>query len=91
MQEKKQAPIRTTQWVEESVFLAFQKTAKTRPDFEVLVREEGRDGNLVAVELSFSHVGRYVFTKRLISFVVHAMKDNYKQTVTTSEPVPVPA
>ena len=89
-QEKAQRPISTRQWVEEPVFLALQKTAKTRPDYEVLVTEIEKDGEVILAELSFRHIGRVLFVRRLTSFIIQAMKDNYKEP-TTSDPIPVPA
>lgn len=89
-QEKAQRPISTRQWVEESVFLALQKTAKTRPDYEVLVAEIEKDGDVVLTQLSFRNIGRVLFVRRLTSFIIQAMKDNYKEP-TTSGPISVPA
>jgi len=89
-QEQKEKPIITRQWVEEPVFLALQKTAKTRPDYEVSVTEIEQDGEVILAELTFRHIGRYLFVRRLTSFIIQAMKDNYKPTPTT-EPAPIPA
>lgn len=89
-EERTQRPISTRQWVEESVFLALQKTAKTRPDYEVLVTEIEKDGDVILAELSFRQIGRVLFVRRLTSFIIQAMKDNYKEP-TTADPVPVPA
>lgn len=89
-QEKAQRPISTRQWVEEPVFLALQKTAKTRPDYEVLVTEIEKDGDVILAELSFRQIGRVLFVRRLTSFIIQAMKDNYKEPATV-DPIPVSA
>lgn len=68
----------TQQWVEFDVFHAFEKTAISRPDFEVNVTAMQRDDNMILVKLTFCNVGKTIFMRRLINFIIFAMRENYK-------------
>lgn len=69
----------TRQWVDFDVFQALEKTEQQRPDFEVRVLAVERNDNMILAQMTFTNVGKTVFMRRLINFVILAMKDNYKR------------
>lgn len=73
-------PLTTIQWVEPSVFDAFCRCAKLRPDYDVTMTEKAKDeSGFILCALTFSNVGKTVFTRRLITFVVSAMRDFHEK------------
>lgn len=69
----------TQQWFEFDVFQALEKTSQLRPDLEVKVLAIERSDNMVLTRLTFTNVGKTIYVRRLVHFIVEATTKNMKR------------
>ena len=88
--KKDQASYSTRQWFDVDVFNAFEKCAKYHPEVGVTVSAYEYDDKFVNVLINAPNTpGRVIFSRKLVNFVVLAMRTYYKNA--TELPAILPA
>jgi len=74
--ENPATPKKTMQWMSYSVYLALERLARIRPDFEARVSLVDQSGDSFLVRMIFSNVGKNVFMARYTTFLIMALTEN---------------
>lgn len=69
-------PKKTMQWMKYDAYLALERFARIRPDFEARVTLADQDGDSFLVRMTFSNVGKNVFMARYTTFLILALTEN---------------